>query len=788
MYISLNWIKDYVDLEGVDLKKLINQFTLSCAEVEGYEVKGENVKGVITAKITSVENHPNSKKLHLLKLDTGSEILDIVCGAPNVREGMIVPLAVIGSEVSGITIGKATLGGCDSYGMCCSAKELGFSDDNSGLFEFEENTPLGVDIKTILDIDDVVFEVDNKSLTNRPDMWGHYGMAREIAAILGRNLRPLSVWEGEGEGDKLDITVNADTCYRYTSATMKNITKKTSPINMQIRLYYAGMRGINFLADITNYVMLELGQPMHAFDNAIVKSISVDKVEEDTKFMTLDNQERTLPTGTMVIKSNNTPVAVAGVMGGLDSEITDNTNSVLIESACFDGADVRKTAIKLGLRTEASARYEKMLDTNLTMTALRRYIKLILDNDANAEVSSQITDIVKYTYPEVIIDITKDYIDRYIGNVIPEEKVLEILKNLEFIVDKKGEGEYLVKAPSFRTTKDIKGKADLVEEITRVYGYDNIVASSTKQEVVPVKQDKLVDLEYDVKYTLADRYNLSEVHTYIWNDFEFCNMLGINPESHIRIINSLQKDNDKIRSSMLPSLLKVVYDNKNDYAGELGVFEIGRVVTGIKEDGLVDESKSLCVVKSTRGSITDTLLSLKQSVDYLFSNVIKSNVEFVKTDISSELICPVNYYNIVSQNTYLGCIGIVNPKVAKKLDGKLNIAFFEINFSKLNNLNELSYKFEKVSKHMGTELDFNFEIPQNMQYSDVEKIAYSIDTDLVYKVSLTNIFQSVGAEYKNYTMHYSVHALDHTITGEEIESFHKLVIDTYKANGINLKM
>jgi len=787
MFISLNWIKDFVDLEGIDLKELINKFTLSSAEVEGFEVKGENISGIITARIEQVANHPNSKKLHLLKVNTGKEIIDIVCGAPNVREGMIVPLATIGAKIGEITIGKANLGGYDSYGMCCSAKEIGISDNHDGLYEFEEGTPIGLDIKEILDIDDIVFEVDNKSLTNRPDMWGHYGIAREIAAITGRKLKPLILWDDKTNGKKLDIQVHTDKCYRYTAATMANITRKTSPANMQIRLFYAGMRGVNFLADITNYVMLELGQPMHAFDNAIVNNIEVDSVDKDTDFVTLDSQKRVLPAGTMVIKSDNKPVAIAGIMGGENSEITEATNSVLIESACFDGSDVRKSAIKLGLRTEASARYEKMLDTNLTETALRRLMQLVVENDEFATVTSDITDIVKFEYPEIVIEISKSYIDKYIGLSIPKSTIVNILESLEFVVEDLGQDTLRVKAPTFRTTKDIKGKADLVEEITRIYGYDNIPATSTVQAVSPVKQDKLIDLEYDIKYALATRYNFSEVHTYIWNDFETNNYLNIKPKSYIKIVNSLQKDNDEIRSTIIPSLIKVVIDNKNDYAGEVSIFEIGRVVEGLRDDGLCDEQKKLGIVKASKGTMQNTLLALKEAVEYIFATVVKSKIQFIKTDIEDDLICSVNYYQIVSQNTYLGYIGIVNPKVAKKIDNKINIAVCEVDFGKLKDLEELSYKFEKVNKFPGTELDFNFEIPKNMNYADIEKVATSIETELKYKVSLTNMFKAEGSDYINYTLHYSVYADTHTITGEEIENFHKLVIETFGLQGLNLK-
>ncbi|MBQ3214278.1 MAG: phenylalanine--tRNA ligase subunit beta, partial [Clostridia bacterium] len=388
MKVSINWIKDFLDLDGINIEEAISKFTMSVAEVEGIEYKGKDIEGVVTAKILDVQPVPNSKKLHLLKVDAGNETLQIVCGAPNVRVGLITALAKVGSKLGEITIGQAKLAGIDSYGMCCGGDEIGISDDHSGIVELDENTPIGVDIKSVLQMEDIVFEVDNKSLTNRPDLWGHYGIAREFAALTGRKLKELPI---QNQSDfkslkKVNVEVSSVSCNRYTSACMENITKKQSSLNMQIRLFYCGMRGINLLADVTNYVMLELGQPMHAFDNSIVDNIQVYDLKEDTTFKTLDGADRNLQKGSMVIATNNTPVALAGIMGGENSEITDNTTSVLIESANFDAYKVRTTATSLGMRTEASARYEKSLDPELTMTALLRYVYLLKSIDGGIEV------------------------------------------------------------------------------------------------------------------------------------------------------------------------------------------------------------------------------------------------------------------------------------------------------------------------------------------------------------------------------------------------------------------
>ena len=347
MLVSMNWIRDFVDLDGLDIDALIHRFTLSTAEVEAVFHYGRETSTVVIAQIVSIENHPNSKKLHLLKVDAGDAVYDCVCGAPNVREGMKVAFAKEGSCVNGFAISKATVAGYDSYGMCCSEAELGISADNSGIMEITDDYPLGTDLKSVYDIEDTVFEVDNKSLTNRPDLWGHYGIAREFAALTGNPLKPV---------DRVDVSVyselppvqidiqDTEHCYRYSGMKVDNVTVHTSPVNMRIRLFYCGSRAINLLADLTNYLMMELGQPMHAFDRRKVDCVEIKRFDEPFKFKTLDDNERTIDENTLMICSNGEPVAIAGIMGGLDSEIEDDTTSLLLESAHFDGICIRNSS------------------------------------------------------------------------------------------------------------------------------------------------------------------------------------------------------------------------------------------------------------------------------------------------------------------------------------------------------------------------------------------------------------------------------------------------------------
>ena len=346
MLISINWVRDFVDLDGINIDELIHKFSLSTAEVEN-EIfyKGSDLSGVVVAEIKSVEEHPKSKKLHLLKVDAGeSELIDVVCGAPNVRVGMKTAFAKLGAQIGDITIAPRDLAGFTSHGMCCSEKELGISDENDGIMEITDDAAVGTDIKSLYEIDDIIFEVDNKSLTNRPDLWGHYGIAREIATLAGRPLKEIETADLSVSNDlpKVDIKIEDQLCKRYSGIRFENITRKVSPVNMRIRLFYCGMRAINYLADLTNYLMLEMGQPMHAFDSRKVEKIRVKRFEKPFEFTTLDGVSRHIDENTLMICNGDTPVAIAGIMGGLDSEIVDDTTSLTLESANFDAVSIRK--------------------------------------------------------------------------------------------------------------------------------------------------------------------------------------------------------------------------------------------------------------------------------------------------------------------------------------------------------------------------------------------------------------------------------------------------------------
>ena len=538
MFLSMNWIEDFVDLSGLDKIELIQKFSLSTAEVENDIFhKGSDISGVVVAEIKSVENHPDSKKLHLLKVDAGDgKLTDVVCGAPNVRVGMKTAFAKVGAKIGEITIAPRDLAGYTSYGMCCGESEIGISDDNSGIMEITDDIPNGTDLKQAYEIEDIVFEVDNKSLTNRPDLWGHYGIAREFAAIAGRELKPLEVENLEQYANlaKIDMKIEDKLCQRYSCMQVENIDRNVSPVNMRIRLYYCGMRAINYLADLTNYLMLEMGQPMHAFDSRKVEKIRIKRFDKPFVFKTLDGVERNVDENTLMICNGDKPVAIAGIMGGLDSEIVDDTTTLTLESATFDAASIRKSTVRLSHRTDASMRYEKCLDPEMTDVAIARFIYLLKKYDNDIKVVSALTDEYAFHYDKVELTFDKNFVNRYTGIEISNDAIVKTLKSLGFEVQLAND-VFDVVVPSWRATKDVTIKADIIEEITRIYGYDNFEIHTTRSPLYPVRATVEKSNEDKIKDILVKKYNLHELQSYVWAYYDELKAINIPVENNIKL-------------------------------------------------------------------------------------------------------------------------------------------------------------------------------------------------------------------------------------------------------------
>lgn len=793
MFISMNWISEFTDLSGINLKDLIGRFTLSTAEVEDIYEYGKNIKDVVVGKIIEINDHPNSKKLHLVKVDIGTEIVDCVCGAPNVYVGAIVPFAKLGGQVGDLEIKEAKIAGEISHGMCCSEKELGISEDHSGLMMLDDQYPLGTDIKTFMQLDDTIFEVDNKSLTNRPDLWGHYGIAREISVLTGRTLKPLDVVNTAVYKDLPAIEVkveNVDKTYRYSCIAISNIKEKKSPVNMKIRLTYCGMRPINLLADLTNYLMMELGQPMHAFDNAKVNNIRVKTYPEPVDFLTLDGTMRKVDTDTLLICDEKEPVAIAGIMGGELSEITNDTDSVLLESANFDGVSVRKSASRLGLRTEASARYEKIIDPELTVPAIERFVKLLSDIDPGVKVTSSLTDCYVKHYDTIKIDFDKAYVDKYTGIDISCDQIEKTLTALGFDVAHNADTFRLV-VPSWRATKDVTIKADIIEEITRIYGYDNFDISSTKSYLTPVRHSVERDNEYHMKQLLTERYAMSEVHSYIWYESKTNKELGIVTEPNIRVINSVTAENDTIRSTMVPSLLGFVARNVDNYP-EMGMYEIGRVADGLKPDGLCNERKRLCFVTASKKlSDKEVYFKCKEIIEQLVAAIKNTTPTFkVKEELSKyNYVHPVNSAAILIKGEEIGFFSVLNPKVKNKIDKKLNVAFAEIDLENLEKSAAEELRYTEISKYPGVSYDLSLLADRALRYEELSAYIREYQSQYLQSFRLIDVFEDekLLPGKKSVTVRFEFGSMDRTLEGQEIQSMIDDLLQVLAVKGLEIR-
>ena len=774
MKISCNKLKSYIkNSENIDFVKVWDLFSIRSAEVENIEIKGSNIEGVVVGKILTCNPHPESKKLSLLTVDIGTEKLDIVCGAPNVKVGLKVALIQVGGHLGEITISKRPILGSVSYGMCLSEVELGIGDDGDGIIELPDHFEVGKDIKEYLPIDDIIVEIDNKSLTNRPDMWGHYGIAREIAAITNCELLPLPVEKIPNNSLDLDIQIKSDLCHRYTGLKLENITVKETPLNMKIFLYYVGMRSISLLVDLTNYIMLEIGQPMHAFDASVVKNIEVGMASENSKFTTLDNIERTLSKDNLMIKNGNEYFAIAGVMGGIRSEILETTNTIFLESACFDATSVRKTSTDLGLRTESSTRFEKALDPNMTITAIQRYVKLLSSVDNNFTYASNVTDVYPNVLEEKKVTLSKELLKKYMGIELEDNEVKRILESLEFKVEI-AQDEYVVTVPTFRATKDISISEDLIEEIARMYGYDNLTPEPLKLELNFTNLENTIQEEYNVKKFLANKYQFNEVHTYLWYKTAFLNKLKINKEN----VELVHRNEDNIlRDDLNLSLLEVAYENLK-YTNHLNIFEIATII----DEGKNKRVLALLIADSYKN--IDKSYDLAKDVAYkLFKTLRNISVTFSKSEVSdyydNELTYAIKYEELT-----LGFIKVFNSTVSKEVAKKKSFVNIKIDFDLLMELPKKEVIHTEISKYPTSELDYTVIMPIDSKYSTLEKILMEFNSPIIKTYKLIGTYKS-DTELK-YTIRYVVGLNDKTLTNEELQDFKDKFITHIKNNNLSI--
>lgn len=734
MLISLNWINDFVKLPEIDADDLANSFTMTTAEVEEVKSTLTHLNVIKVAQIKSLRKHPEADKLNLVTFDFGGkETKEVVCGAPNVKEGLKVPYAPLGTTLpNGLTLEPKKIRGVLSDGMLCSEVELGLGEGSSGLMELPADAQIGKSMLEHLELtSDTIIDVDNKSLTHRPDLWGHYGLAREFAAAYEVDLaRPYgSDWakklEAKFSKNKSPIVPKVEknsSCLGYWGLSIDNVKVGASPRWMVERLEACGLRSINNIVDISNYVMLELGQPLHIFDRDSIKNgvIHIKQVGSDTTFKTLDEFDRNLLASDTVICDSQEPLVLAGIMGGLNSGVTENTSNIFIEVANWKADEVRKTSTRLGLRTDSSQRFEKSLDTLQCYRTLLRTLELILELCPGAKVIGKAEydgdDLSQV--PRLSINTSATRINKVLGHEVSEEKIIDIFKRLDFEVEKKG-SDLKVTMPTYRTTKDIEYEACLIEEIGRVIGYDNITPVSPMTEIKTTTLDHAKTMHRRIQDFMVLNGKSLEVMTYPLIGkklLEKASWSTMNEE--LVLVNALSQDADRMRPSLIPHALNTVGINAKNYDA-FSFFELGR--------SYLPEAKNF---SSERYQLLIGMFSKKESPFMELLNTTEKLLKHLNIpfDLSSETgkfdnpiaskdwigMHPHEKLHVRIMGKFHGLINSVHPLLLKQFKVKGNFAFAVIDITDFHAREQKSkMKYQPISKFPSSRFDCTVLVDNN---------------------------------------------------------------------------
>ena len=801
MKTSIEWLKEYSDI-NVSAKELCDILTMTGSKVEGLETKGDNIKNVVVGKILEIEKHPNADKLVVTKVDVKDEILQIVTGATNIKVGDIVPIAKDGSELPGnIKIKKGKLRDIESCGMMCSVGELGIPVDmfenqiENGIMilpeKFEKN--LGEDIVKVLDLKEEIIEFEITS--NRPDCFSIEGLGRETAVSLNQDFKdPHSDIEKinsevreEIHGLKVNIEA-PDLCYRYIARVVENVKIAPSPEWMVKRLAACGVRSINNIVDITNYVMLELGQPMHAFDiNSINgKHIIVRRAKENEKIITLDEIERNLDNDMLVIADEQKPVAIAGVMGGMNSEIEDNTKTVVFESAVFNGGNVRKTAKKLQLRTEASSRYEKGLSQENAERAVERAVQLVKMLNAGTEVSGKI-DVYPTKQEKKKIKFDEKVINKLLGTNISKEEMINTFEKLGFKVEN---NEVIV--PYFRM--DIEQVADLAEEVARFYGYDKLCSTLTSGESTIGIKTKIQKISDDIEQML--RYKgLSEVCTYGFiskQDLKKVNLTEDDIEENdiIHIKNPLSEDYSIMRTTTIPSMMSVLATNNYKKNKEVKLFEIARIYK--------DPNNNISKGETPIEEKIITLGLYGENIDFYNMKGIVENILEVSNIARYECVSncdnpsyhPGRVAKMVVGNDVIAIFGEINPIVTENYDISKRVYIAEISLEKLVKYSKDNKKYTEVAKFPAVERDIAVCVDNNIEVGQIEKTIIKKSKGILEDIKLFDIYKSekLGLDKKSIAFSLIFRSKEKTLTDEEInKTLEEIILELKKVYNADLR-
>ena len=793
MLVSYNWLKQYTNVED-NANALAEKITRGGIEVEGVEYLAEEISNVVVGYVVSKEKHPDAEKLNVCQVNVGEEEnLQIVCGAPNVEAGQYVIVAKVGAKLPGIKIKKAKLRGVESQGMICSLAELGLSKSvvpknyQEGIYVFETEQELGSDVVEVLGLNDYILDL---SITpNRADALSMRGLTYELGALYNNKVNFNDVEKEENyEATSLQVAIESDSCRNYVGQVVKNVEVKSSPLWLQTRLMNSGIRPINNIVDITNYVLLEFGQPMHAFDKDLVgDKIVVRDAKEGEVLETLDGEERKLQTSDLVITDGTRAIALGGVMGGKNTEVSEETKNIILESAYFNPTSVRRTSAAHGLRSDSSARFEKGIDPNMQKAALARAVELILELCPNAVVESSVGVVNKEE--EKVVEITTSYINNYLGITLSTEEIATILEGLSFTVEVTGEN-LVVKVPTRRP--DISIKQDLVEEVIRIYGYDNLAStlpkfSKTTKGGLTYSQRMVRDLR-----AVYASLGFNDTINYSLVSEEEATEYTLEDHHKVRLLMPMTETHSTLRQSLVPGLLNTVQYNVARKQKDLKLLEIGRVFFGSGDDNIQPKetlylSAALTgeerATKWLKESSTLDFFAAKGYLEVVFDRLgLDEKVTYKKSKL--EGMHSGRFAEVYLGEKRIGFIGEVHPQVADKLG--LNTTYvFEINLDEVISESKVKPKYEEVTKYPEITRDIAMLVDVKDEYQNIYNVIESVNSKLITKVELFDLY--VGAELlvgkKSLALTITYSDKQKTLTDEEVTAVHDKVLSALTEYG-----
>ncbi|MBQ9097260.1 MAG: phenylalanine--tRNA ligase subunit beta [Clostridia bacterium] len=779
MKASMTFINDYVNIKDIDPKTFSDEMTMSGTKVEGYENLGEEINNVVVGKILSVEKHPDADKLVVCMVDVGKETIQIVTGAPNVFEGALVPVALHKSNLpGGVKITKGKLRGVESCGMFCSHEELGMNISDyegaceDGVIIFKEDIAPGTDVKEALSLDENIIEFE--ITPNRADCYSVLGLAREAAVTFGRPLeikKPKVTGNSEKASDYASIEVeDTKLCPRYAARIVKNVKIGPSPKWFRDRLKGCGIRSINNVVDITNFLLMEYGQPMHAFDLSYLEDskIVVRRAKDGEKITTLDGVGRNLDSSMLVIADSKKPVAVAGVMGGENSEIKEDTKTLLFECANFDGASVRVTAKKLGLRTEASAHYEKGLDPYMIEDAVNRACELIEELGAG-EVVGGIIDVNNAPADNRRITFNPAEINAFLGCEIDKEFMVKTLTDLEFKFD----GDKVI-PPTYRA--DVEAMADIAEEVARFYGYNNIPTTLLRGESKPGGRNAKQLAKSKIKNALV-ALGMYEINTYSFISPKMFDLIRLPADSKkrnvVKILNPLGEENSVMRTTLIGSMMDILTNNKNHRNASAKLFEMGNIYIPTTPDKLPIEKEKVAI--GMYGNVD--FYDIKGAVDDLADCIGLSGLRY-ETAVDNPSFHPGRCAKITIGGEVLGLVGEIHPEVAKNYDFTERAYVAELDFETiLANINtEKTYK--EMPKFPAVTRDIAVIMDEKTPVADMEDVIKGVCKNLLEELTLFDVYKGNQIEEGKKSVAYSLtlRSAEGTLAEEQITAMMEKIV------------